>query len=60
METRLSGALQVPKSAFYITVTNPGSNDLTKLNFDKGGLQSKPSWTAGGEHASDAEGNSPS
>lgn len=60
METRLSGALQVPKSAFYITVKNPGSNDLTKLNFDKGGLQSKPTWTAGGEHASDAEGNSPS
>lgn len=53
METRLSGALQVPKSAFFVKVTDAGDKDLSMLDFVKTGLQDTPSWTAGGEHASD-------
>lgn len=59
METRLSGALQVPKSAFFFTVTDAGDKDLSMLDFIKTGLKDTPTWTAGGEHASDQKPSNP-
>lgn len=45
IETRLSGALQVPKSAIFVTVTEAGTADLSDLSFDKTGLSDVASWT---------------
>lgn len=45
IETRLSGAIQVPKSFIVITVKSLGSTKHPELKFTSEGLKSKPSFT---------------
>ena len=45
IETRLSGALQTPKSAIVINVTDKGVTDLSDLKFDGTGLSKDSTWT---------------
>ena len=45
VETRISGAIQTPKSFLAITVTDPGSTDDSGFNFVTTGVNSASSWT---------------
>lgn len=44
-ETRLSGALQTPKSALAITITAGAGADLSALDFNATGVKKTPDWT---------------
>lgn len=45
IETRLSGAIQTPKSFIVVTVEEPGDADLSSLEFSSKGLRKDPSFT---------------
>lgn len=44
MEARLSGAIMIPRSFIFVTVTNAEATNEDMLKFRKDGLKTKPNW----------------
>lgn len=44
MEARLSGAIMIPRSFIFVTVTNVEATNEDMLKFRKDGLKTKPNW----------------